>query len=402
MNSGQQWYTCTPIRFTGGEAYFARDSGLLCKGFQEFGIACKAIMPGPAMEGDQSQDLIRTDYKNLEDPEWWRGLGGDGVVLYGWGSGKYRKIARAIREAGLILVTHMDTSGMLGILNGPREFAGTLWRVCMGETNTVFAGFCRFMLRFAYGSTIAFLRNDISRAQHLKQANLIGAITPIAMERIRKVCRVYGGEDLAKRVQLVPHPNASYMRYDTTIPKERLVVAVGRWDDEKIKGTNLLMQTARLSTETIDGLHIEIYGTTNETMIHWHSDLPNHLKSRILLKGVVPNTQITEGMQRARISLCTSLREGYHTVSAEAHCCGCSAIGPDVPEIPSMKWFAVEPFGRMAARDVVSMVKAIEEEMTSWDEGLRDPYEISQFWSKQLHAPEVAKKIIALTNYETS
>lgn len=192
------------------------------------------------------------------------------------------------------------------------------------------------------------------------------------------------------------------MRYDTTIPKERLVVAVGRWDDEKIKGTNLLMQTARLSTETIDGLHIEIYGTTNETMIHWHSDLPNHLKSRILLKGVVPNTQITEGMQRARISLCTSLREGYHTVSAEAHCCGCSAIGPDVPEIPSMKWFAVEPFGRMAARDVVSMVKAIEEEMTSWDEGLRDPYEISQFWSKQLHAPEVAKKIIALTNYETS
>jgi hypothetical protein len=130
------------------------------------------------------------------------------------------------------------------------------------------------------------------------------------------------------------------MRYDTTIPKEKLVVAVGRWDDNKVKGTNLLLQTSKLAAVRDPSLHIEIYGRPNEAITQWHACLPNHLQGRIHIKGVVPNTQITQGLQRARISFCTSLRERYHTVSAEAHCCGCSAIGPDVPEIPSMKWFA--------------------------------------------------------------
>ena len=397
MQSPSKWYTCTPVRFTGDHTFFARDSGLLCKGFQEIGIECKAIMPGPAMESDQVADLIRTDYANLEDPAWWASLEAEGVVFYGWGSGKYVKIAKAIKQAGLIFVTHMDTAGMLGILNGPREFAGTLWRVCLGEASNPIAGVCRFALRLSYGATIALIRNDMGRAQHLKQADLIGAITPIAMERIRKVCRVYGGEALAKRVQLVPHANASYMRYDTTIPKERLVVAVGRWDDARVKGTDLLLKTSRLAAEKDANLHIEIYGRPNAAMTQWHADLPNHVQARIHIKGVVPNTQITQGLQRARISLCTSLRESYHTVSAEAHCCGCSAVGPDVPEIPSMKWFAIEPYGQMAKRDAESLANAIAMEMTAWDENRRDPHEISRHWSDQLHAPRVAEQILALS-----
>ena len=401
MQKPRTWYTCTPIRFTGDHTFFARDSGLLCKGFQEIGIECKAIMPGPAMESDQVADLIRTDYANLENPIWWKSLGGDGVVFYGWGSGKYVKIAKAIKQAGLIFVTHMDTAGMLGIFNGPREFASTLWRVCLGEASNPLIGICRFALRLAYGATIAPLINDLGRAQHLRQADLIGAITPIAMERIRKVCRIYGGEALAKRVQLVPHANASYMRYDTTIPKERLVVAVGRWDDAKVKGTDMLLQTSRLAAEKDPNLHIEIYGRPNAAMTQWHADLPNHVQARIHIKGVVPNTQITQGLQRARISLCTSLREGYHTVSAEAHCCGCSAVGPDVPEIPSMKWFAAEPFGQMAKRDAASLANAIVMEMFAWDEGRRNPLEITQYWSEKLHATRVAERILALTKSES-
>jgi hypothetical protein len=51
----------------------------------------------------------------------------------------------------------------------------------------------------------------------------------------------------------------------------------------------------------------------------------------------------------------------------------------------------------MAKRDAASLAKAIEEEMTAWDEGRRDPHEISQHWSQQLHAPRVAERILALT-----
>ena len=83
-----KWFTCTPVRFVGDHTFFARDSGLLCKGFQEIGVECKAIMPGPPMEVDQTEDLIRTDYGNLEDPVWWASLGGEGVVFLRLGFGE--------------------------------------------------------------------------------------------------------------------------------------------------------------------------------------------------------------------------------------------------------------------------------------------------------------------------
>jgi glycosyltransferase involved in cell wall biosynthesis len=390
----RKWFTCTPVRFVGDRTFFARDSGLLCKGFQEIGIECKAIMPGPPMEVDQTEDLIRTDYRNLEDPEWWKSLGGEGVVFYGWGSGKYVRIVRAIKESGLFLVSHMDTAGMLGVFNGLGEFSGNLWRVTMGEATHPLPGILRFAARLAYGCSVAVLRNDISRAQHLKQADIIGAISPIALERIRKVCRIYGSEELAARVQLVPHPNASYMSWDPSIPKERLIVAVGRWDDAKVKGTALLMQVSELCTIRDSSLSFEIYGHPSQGMRVWHDKLSPDLRERIHLMGIVPNTDVMKAYQRARISLCTSLREGYHTASAEAMCCGCSVVGPDVPEIPSMKWFACGESGRMAARNAESMAQAVWEENREWNKNARNPKVISDNWSAQLHSNRVALLIL--------
>jgi hypothetical protein len=382
------------MHFRGDQVFFARDSGLLCKGFQEIGIDCKAIMPGPPMETDQAEDLIRTEYRNLEDPEWWRALGGEGVVFYGWGSGKYLGIVRAIKKAGLFLVTHLDTAGILGLLNGPSVYAGTLWRTSIGEQKGWVSGIIRFCARLAYGSSVGLIRNDLSRSLHLKQADVIGAITPVAMERIRKVCRIYGGEELASRVKLIPHPNASYMEPHPEIPKERLVVAVGRWEDFRIKGTDLMLTTSRKILEKDHHVSMEIYGRATSGMEDWHKLLPERLRARVRLKGVCPNTEIMLALQRARVSLCTSLREGYHTVSAEAHCCGCSVVGPNVPEIPSMKWFAVGRFGRMAGRNPDALADAVVAELGDWDHGARNQDEIAGHWSRILHSPQVARTIL--------
>jgi hypothetical protein len=62
-----------------------------------------------------------------------------------------------------------------------------------------------------------------------------------------------------------------------------------------------------------------------------------------------------------------------------------------------MKWFAAEPYGRMATRDAASMAKAIGQEMAAWDKGRREPNQISRYWTEQLHAPRVAEQILALS-----
>ena len=95
-------FTCTPVEFGGGPDFFARDSGLLCRGLQSLGIESRAIMPGEVMAIDEP-DLIRTAYANLESPAWWREQKIDVLVLYAWGRPKFRKVARAIHDAGIFL-----------------------------------------------------------------------------------------------------------------------------------------------------------------------------------------------------------------------------------------------------------------------------------------------------------
>jgi hypothetical protein len=129
-------------------------------------------------------------------------------------------------------------------------------------------------------------------------------------------------------------------------------------------------------------------------MRSWHESLTKSVANRVELHGNVRNTDIGLALQRAQISLCTSLTESYHTVSAEALCCGCSIIGPDCPEVPSMKWFATEPHGRIARRETTTMVEAIQHELTAWDNGQRNPITISQKWGATLHAPNVATAIL--------
>ncbi len=392
----RKWFTCTPVRFKGDHTFFARDSGLLCKGFQEIGIECRAIMPGPPMEGDQVDDLIRTEYSNLEDADWWRSLRGEGVVFYGWGAGKYARIAHAIRRAGLVLVSNMDTAGIVSILNGISSYSGNLWRVTAGERGKSVASILHFATRLVFAATVGLIHTDWRRAQHLKQAHLIGTISPIALDHIRKVCRIYGGEALASRVQLIPHSNASYMIPDPTLPKERLLVAVGRWDDARVKGTDLLIATAQMVTECDPDLVVEIYGQATDGMEKWHLGLPPKLREQVRLRGIVPNIDIKRALQRARVALCTSLRESYHIVSAEALCCGCSVVGPDVQEIPSMKWFTDGPFGRSAGRTATELAQAVLAELSDWDAGHRVPDVIAAHWNAILHAPQIARRILSM------
>ena len=402
MEKSVKWLTCTPVRFPGDHTFFSRDSGLLCKGFQEIGVDCKAVMPGPPMDSDLSADLIRTDYRNLEDPAWWRAQGASGVVFYGWGDGRYVKIARAIKRAGLLLVSNLDNNGLFSIHNGFAEYAGFLWRVSLGEAAHPLSGCFRFLMRLAIASSIGILRNDRGRARHLNEADVIGAVTPIALERSRRVCCAYGGTSLMERVRLIPHPSPSYMKHDPAIRKERLIVAMGRWDDERIKGAELLMRTTRRCLEKDPDLQVEVYGSPNKAMSQWQRGLPQPLQRRLHLKGVVSNTEIAAALRRARVSLCTSLTESYHAASAQALCCGCSVVGPDTPDVPSMQWFATEPFGRTAKRDEASLAMAVALEMSSWDHGERDSTAISQHWGGLLHAPCIAKAILSMFKMDSN
>jgi glycosyltransferase involved in cell wall biosynthesis len=390
----QIWFTCTPVRFPGNKGFFERDSGLLCKGFQAVGVSCRAIMPGPLMHDDCIDDLIRTEYRNLEDPTWWRSQKGEGVVLYAWGAARYFPVARAIRQAGYKLVSHIDSSGTFGILAGPMDYWRALWRIqtALGLTPSSLA---IFLAKFFSSFTWSLLKHDWGRARHLRQADLIGAVSPLAAQRIRKACRWYGGEALASRVRLLPHPVGLHMNYASQAKSPR-IVAVGRWlpEDWRQKNPFLLMEVMACLLAARSDLECVVVGRMQE---EWKAEFLKKVgvhRRRLRLLGQVPNQDLSALLQTTQVALCTSTHESFHIASAEALCCGCSIVAPGLPELPSLRWFTGENSGRLAFPNAMSLAQAVLKELDAWRVKTRSPEAISELWGRRLHADRVAAQII--------
>ena len=358
-------------------------------------------MPGPPMEGDCTDDLIRTEYHNLEDPAWWRSLKGEGVVLYAWGAARYFPVARAIRQAGYRLVTHIDSSGTFGIAAGPMEYWRAIWRIqnALGVTPS---SLTVFLAKFISSFTWSMVRHDCGRARHLRQADLIGAVSPLAVDRIRRASWIYGGSELASRVRLIPHPVGLHMTYSGEAKRPR-IVSVGRWlpEDWRQKNPALLLEVMTRLLAARSDLECVVVGRMQEALKAKFLEAAGENRLRLRLLGHVPNQDLPTWLQGSRVTLCTSTHESFHIASAEALCCGCSVVAPALPELPSFAWFTSEASGCLAPSNPEALTRAVSNELSLWQDHGRDPSKISRLWGSRLHADRVAEKILEMLHRST-
>lgn len=388
-----RWFTCTPVAFGGGEDFFSRDSGLLSRGFRAIGVESMAVMPLPARPDDLAS-LIRTEFRNLESAAWWRGQQLDGVVLYAWGRPRFRKVAAAIRGAGILLVLNQDSSGAISPVGGLRDWLEDQW-IHAGVPGVGLGRLARFLTRAGYGLSAGLLLRDLRRMRHLALGDVIGAVSPVAVERYRRHCRVLGGAGLAARVQLVPHPVAPHFCWNGRA-KEPAVVAVGRWHARAQKRPDLLCAAIDRLADPLATARFDVAGEPTPAMLAWHAALPATVRARVRLHGRLPNRELAAVYQTARVLLCPSSFESFHIAAAEALCCGCSVAGPRLSTLPSLQWFAAED-GALAPRPTAAaLAEAVATEWRRWETGGRDPQAISRRWCARLHAPEVARQIIRL------
>ena len=393
-SNGLLWYTCTPVDFGGGPDFFARDSGLLCRGFQALGMASRAVMPG-SVRSDDEPDVLRVDAAKLRSAEWWAGLGIDGVVLYAWGSPRFLPVARAIRRAGIFLVLNQDNGGLVSpsidfkawlreqaVLTGAGRVPGGWWRA---------AG------RVAKGLTTGLLFGDSLRARHLSQGDVIACVSPVAAEHHRTFCRRHGGEELARKVAVVPHAVDPRYRLDGNAVREVAVAAVGRWNDVAQKRPDRLMEGAERLLGVEPGVVLHIVGGTTDALRKWHEALDPALRSRIHLQGRLDPADLAALWSRVQVGWCPSAFESFHLASGEALCCGASVVASDSPSLSSFRWFTGDGDGRLAASDdPQGHVDAIVAELAAWREGRRSAEVISRRWSARLHAPAVAGMLVGM------
>jgi hypothetical protein len=386
-------FTCTPVAFGGGSDFFARDSGLLCRGLQSIGCDSRAIMPGAPTEEDEP-DLIRTNFSNLESAEWWRKLELHGIVLYAWGHPKFRKVAKAIRMAGIPLVLNQDNGGLISPLAG---FGGWIQeQSILAGAGTIRHWIPVFFLRILSGFSYGLLFVDPLRALHLKQGHVIGCVSPKAAEHYKKLCRSYGGKKLTDKVRVIPHPVQSHFNLASTPAKRRQIVCVGRWQDRIQKRPRLMQEVLQQVTREDLEVTVQIVGTVTPEIQAWHRSLQEEFRRRIQLLGKVDRFKMCALFQESRVFYSPSAYESFGIAAGESLCTGCSVVADRSASMPSFEWFTEDESGTLAAHDDVrTHAHTLMDELEAWDQGLRNAERISQTWCGRLHAERVAEQVLA-------
>jgi glycosyltransferase involved in cell wall biosynthesis len=180
--------------------------------------------------------------------------------------------------------------------------------------------------------------------------------------------------------------------------KRPRVVTVARWhrEDWRQKNPQLLLKTLVLVLQKNPEVVCQVVGRMEEEIkAHFLKMAGNH-RNRLILSGRIPNPDLAPILQSAQISLCSSNHESFHIASAEALCCGCSVVAPDLPELPSLHWFAGESCGQLAEKSPERLAQAVTNELRLWRDHQRDAGRIAKLWGARLHADRVAARILHL------
>lgn len=392
-------YTCTPVEFGGGSDFFARDSGLLCRGFQAIGIESKAVMPGATRLEDEA-DLVRVDYSCLESTEWWMSLDLDALVLYAWSHPKFRKVAASIRKAGIFLILNQDHGGLVSPRAGFRPWLVEQWFLS-GQGRGIYS-WTGFLSKTLKGLGPGLLISDPLRTEHLRSGHVISCVSPQSAAYFRTFCQRLGGEDLRRRVTVVPHPVESRFAFDNSIKEER-IVCVGRWTDERQKRPSLMMSVITTLLLREGCVDVTIVGERTPNMDSWHQMLPPSSQQRVHLTGRLDRNSLALLYRESQIFYSSSAFESFCIAAGEALCSGCSVVASHSVSMTSFDWFVSEQSGTLAMDDRVdSHVDAIQSELRAWNSGERDATLISEAWSGRLHADKVAQDLLGLIEFRVS
>ena len=361
-------YCCTPVAFHANDGFWIRDTGLISNTLRSMGVESKCIMPLPYYDDDQKEHLIRNEYKNLKSVTWWKNLDIDACVLYSWGAPKYTLIARAIHKAGIKLVIHMDTSGNFTINDKYKNKY--------------------LLLPFVY---LKLQAQNILRSKHLSYADVITTAEPVA-KHISQL--PFYNHSIFQRNFPMPCPVSPKCKYDGE-SKRDVILAIGRWDDERQKRSQFLMKTIELFYQGGGTAVTKIYGTLTEQLIQWHQGLPSEYQKKIQLLGYLKNELLWNEYRQSKILLCTSSFESSHIVSAEALCCGCSIVTTHRPaQLRCLLWYTTHNSGTISSEDSPeSLALALQQELKEWELTHRFPADIASYWQPFFHADKVFNKI---------
>lgn len=383
-------YTCAFKPFEADEAFFKRDSGLLCRTFQSMGIDSKVIMP--SRDGEDPDDVIRVAKTEFFDPSWWKSLGIDAVIFIAWGFKQHTPVINAARDAGIRTCALFDCNGdpfpygsflskpvilwrkSKFIEKLPMRIIGTVLRVLL----CAFKGF----------------QNHYFRSVQIGVPHIAGFQTPSTMNRCLRVAAMFPWIIQQSNTQVIGYAIPETPAVTSSFKRRQNIVAVARWDALRHKRPHMLMHVIDEVLKTHPTVTFEIYGRLIPDMELWHSKLAQSAQERVMIHGVQASSVVMNSICSSQILYCPSVEEGVPLPVIEALCCGCSVVGLGTPAVPGLYWGIAEGHGTSALDDKVkSHSQALITELGLWERNQRDPLKIASFWSNWFSSRSVATRI---------
>ena len=363
---------------------FLRPEILLVEGFAELGheatIVCDARNTLPS-----HLPAVAVEYSALADAAFWRREQFDLVIVMTWLSA-YADVLSAASRAGAFAVSRADSDGMVGV----RAHPGSTLRHAYYSVPWVVP---RLRNTWFWAKKLAYLyrEHDQLVVANVERANATTVETDVARHEFIRFLERSGAGQLATKIHVAPYSPLERRFLTPSVrsnDKERLLYAVGRWDDPQ-KDSGLLASVLRRYLDTDTGARAVVAGKGGEA---WLDDVKSPRREYV---GELDQDALVDLATKARICLVTSRWESFHVGAHEAAAMGATVVGTPIPAMLSLTRGG--RYGSVArSHRAHSLTTELTAEMRRWDLGLRDPVGISAYWRERLSPRAVASRFAEL------
>jgi glycosyltransferase involved in cell wall biosynthesis len=288
---------------------------------------------------------------------------------------RFPRLLAAARDAGLGVVAKGDTTGQSVARAHPRA---TLVHALYNQPTIP-------LRAVAVAQWLARVGPLAGRdARELRRVLDIARVTVVETEAARNA--VYatlarsGFAGLGERLRVITNPVADPFTH-AAVPsmREKLIVAVGRWD--------LAAKDTPLLSRTLDRF-LARHPDHRALIVGDGSD--HAFGARVERVGRLPQEEIVPLLGRARIVVTSSRWESFSLSSHEGLAMGCTVVGPALQPLRDV--VAAGHYGTLAGRrDAATLADALGREAAAWENGSRDPVAIARFWRPRLEVDAVAR-----------
>lgn len=335
-------------------------------------------------EGKGDFQIEPADRATLETAAFYRNLRLDAAIVFTWL--RYPKIIQAMKDANMRVLLRGDSDGMFSIRRFPRHHLRVRMSAARGMLDRG-----RAAKHLAERFMIHHRGEDREHLDCLAAADVAVLETEAAMNNVAHFLRHHRKGDLISKLHVSPHFVADeFLTHEVFRLRRQQVTCIGRWEDAQ-KNAPLLARTIEIHLARHPETTFQIIGP-EAGRGEFATLMARYPQVNFL--GPQKADGIRKILAMSKVLLSSSRWEGAPVVANEALAGGATIVGTPIPAFLDL---CGRGYGTAAKKHSAgALADALDNELSIWNRGQRDPVAIAGFWRPKLSSKVVVGHLVQL------